>query len=93
MRLQECFQRGSGIVVALAIAAGTFVPSAQARHATRSEDGTGQPPTRIITVHAADTFDWSDATIGGAGVMGTALAAGGSLLLLRRHQQRKPAQL
>jgi hypothetical protein len=46
-----------------------------------------QPPTRIVTVPRADSFDWSAAGIGAAGALGAALVIGGSTLLLRRNKR------
>jgi hypothetical protein len=48
-----------------------------------------QPPTRIITVREADTFDWGDAGIGAGAALGLVLVGGGSALLLRRDNGRK----
>ena len=47
-----------------------------------------QPPTRIITVPKADSFDWIDAGIGASGALGVALLTGGSALLLKRNKRR-----
>ena len=47
-----------------------------------------QPPTRIVTVAKADSFDWIDAGIGASAMLGAALLTGGSALLLKRNKQR-----
>ena len=77
--------------VALAIAALLVAPTAQARHGNPAEDGTRQPQTRIITVNAPDTFDWSDAGIGAGGTIGVLLASAGTGLLLQRHRNQTRA--
>jgi hypothetical protein len=77
--------------VALAIAAAFAAPTAQARHGNPAEDGTRQPQTRIITVKAADTFDWSDAGIGAGGTIGVLVAAAGTGLLVERHRNQARA--
>lgn len=46
-----------------------------------------QPPTRIVTVPRADSFDWSAAGIGATGALGAALLICGSALLLRRNKR------
>jgi hypothetical protein len=46
-----------------------------------------QPPTRIVTISKADSFDWIDASIGASGTFGVALLVGGSALLLRRNKR------
>ena len=47
-----------------------------------------QPPTRILTVTAADRFDWGDAGIGASGTLGAVLIAAGSALVLTRSRGR-----
>jgi hypothetical protein len=47
-----------------------------------------QPPTRIVTVPRADSFDWIDAGIGASGTLGAALLIGGSVVLLKRNKRR-----
>jgi hypothetical protein len=46
-----------------------------------------QPPTRIVTVLKADSFDWNDAGIGASGTLGAVLLIGGSALLLKRSKR------
>jgi hypothetical protein len=79
-------------VLTVALGALSAAPVAQARHGNPAEDGTRRPQTRIITVRAADTFDWSDAGIGAGGTVGLLVAAAGTGLLLQRHRnQTRPA--
>jgi hypothetical protein len=49
-----------------------------------------EPITRVVTQRTpSDSFDWLDAAIGGAAVLGLVLiSAGTSLVALRRPQQR-----
>jgi hypothetical protein len=47
-----------------------------------------QPPTRIVTIPKADSFDWFDAGIGASGTLGATLLIGGSALLLKRNKRR-----
>ena len=79
------------IITTLLIAAAVLAPAAQARHGTPAEEGTHQPPTRVITVTAPDTFHWSDAGIGVGGTLGVLLAALGTGLLLQRHRDQTRA--
>ena len=46
-----------------------------------------QPPTRIITVPTADSFDWIDAGIGAGGALGAVLLAAGSALVFTRSRR------
>lgn len=70
--------------VALTLAA-LVTSTAQANHGRQAD--VRQPPTRIVTVEAGSGFDWGDASIGGAGVLGvTLIAAGIGLLLVRRNR-------
>jgi hypothetical protein len=92
MSVHTLSPRRKGSLVALAVAAVLVPPTAQARHGNPAEDGTRQPPTRIITVKTADTFDWSDAGIGAGGTIGVlAVAAGTGLLLQRQRNQTRAA--
>jgi hypothetical protein len=43
-----------------------------------------QPPTRIVTVAARDTFDWRDAGVGAGGALGAVLLAAGSVSIFAR---------
>jgi hypothetical protein len=46
-----------------------------------------QPPTRIVLVSRADSFDRTDAAIGASAALGAALLVGGSALLLTRNRR------
>lgn len=46
-----------------------------------------QPPTRIVVVPAAESFDWIDAGIGASSALGAVLLLGGSVLLLSRSRR------
>jgi hypothetical protein len=50
-----------------------------------------QPPTRILTVTAADRFDWGDAGIGASGTLGALLIAAGSAFVFTRSRGRTPS--
>ena len=74
-----------------AIAALVAVPAAQAcREPGRlacPPNGAEAPrpkPTRVIVAAGSDGFDWDDAGIGAAGVLGTAFVLGGCALKLKR---------
>ena len=91
MSVHPLTPRRKGTLVAMAIAAVLVAPTAQARHGTPAQDGTPQPQTRIVTVKAANTFDWSDAGIGAGGTIGVlAAAAGTAVLLQRRRNETRP---
>jgi hypothetical protein len=91
MSTRTLIPRRKASLVAIALAAVLVPSTAQARHGTPAEDGT-QPPTRIITVKPAATFDWTDAGIGAGGTIGVlAVAAGTGLLLQRQRNQARPA--
>jgi hypothetical protein len=45
------------------------------------------PPTRIVTVVSAHRFNWGDAGIGAAAMLGAALAIGGTAALLTRNRR------
>jgi hypothetical protein len=80
--------------VALALAATALAPAAaSARPAVESAAPTGAhtrivrvPQTQIVRP-AQDGFDWADASIGGAGVLGLMLVTGGGLAATRRRAQ------
>jgi hypothetical protein len=80
--------RHRATVVAVAFAALVASPIAQARHGNPAEEGIRQPPTRVITVKAANTFDWADAGVGIGGTLGVLVAATGTGLLLQRYRNR-----
>jgi hypothetical protein len=53
-----------------------------------------RPPTRIVAVPQASTFDWGDAGIGAGAAVGAVLLIGGSALLLNRSDRpASPARL
>jgi murein DD-endopeptidase MepM/ murein hydrolase activator NlpD len=63
--------------------AALLTPTAQANHGRDAD--VRQPPTRIVTVETGGGFDWGGASIGGAGLLGVVLLAGGvGLLVVRR---------
>jgi hypothetical protein len=68
---------------------GTFGNDAAARH---HHPDVVQPATRIVTVSAPDSFDWTDAGIGAAGTLGVVLLAGGSAILLTRDSRQQGAR-
>ena len=70
----------------VALTAGILAPGAQALY--RNDGMRQQPPTRVITVQAPDTFHWSDAGIGVGGTLGVVVLATGTGLLLQRRRNR-----
>ena len=76
----------------LAVDAGAPAPEPaqdlRAQAKTSSLAGTPARPRQVVTAPAARGFDWGDATIGAAGVLGLSMVAvGGSLAVAgkRRH--------
>ena len=84
MQRRELWRHLRSWAVVLTLAA-LITPTAQAHHGRQAD--VRQPPTRIVTVETGGGFDWGDASIGGAGVLGVVLIAGGvGLLLVRRNR-------
>jgi hypothetical protein len=47
-------------------------------------------PTTTVVASTGDGFDWNDAGIGAAFVLGTMLLGTASLVTIRRHQHHRP---
>ena len=56
-------------------------------HAQRTEEPSRSP---IVVEVRDDGFDWADAGIGGAGVLGLVLAGAGAALIVRRQNEPAP---
>lgn len=91
--------RTTRTTVAVALAVAGFTPAAAS---ARPDLGLGAgtqphtqivrvPETQIVRIPAHDGFDWADAGIGGATVLGLTLVMGGGLVASRRRGAR-PAQ-
>jgi hypothetical protein len=69
----------------------TYVPGVTDFPTTVADPGsTSDQPTVIV---ADEGFDWSDAGIGAAGVLGTCLLLAGCALVAASHRKHKPAVL
>ena len=59
----------------------------RAQAKTSSLAGTPARPGQVVTASVARGFDWGDATIGAAGVLGlSVVAVGGSLAITRKRR-------